>query len=180
MSTANPGNQQAVTVSGSGFPSYRQDPTGLQVLECADPGGSTANLPHDASRCEGLTINQGLISPDSSGNFTTRYTVLTLTHKNSSILCDNTHVCVLWVGIDYSQNFLGVHAFSAPFTIGGTAPASSSSSTPVAAIVVPIVVVVGGLAFLFFRRSRGQSGPGASAEGPAPTRAGKAKVGVRA
>jgi|SRR5579872_1803949 len=180
MAPANPGNEQVVVVSGSGFPSYRQDPTGLQALECADPGGSTANLPHEASRCEGLTINQGLISTDASGSFTTRYTIVKLTPQNSSIRCDSTHDCVLWVGVDYSQNFLGVHAFSAPFTVGGRAIASSSSSTPVAAIVIPVVAIAAGAAFLVARRSRRNSGTGATKGGPPPATSGQSKVRVGA
>jgi len=131
-------NGQTIAVAGSGFPSSAQDQTGLQIIECSDPNGSPANLPNDSSSCEGITINQGAIDTRSDGTFRAQYQVTELSNSstgNSSIDCDAVHVCVLWVGTDYSAAFLsGPHAFSAPFVISGTssssAPSSTASSTP--------------------------------------------------
>jgi hypothetical protein len=137
-------NGQTITVSGSGFPSYSQDLTGLQIIECADPGGSAANLPIDAaSGCEGTTVNPSQISTDTQGRFQTSYLIQALsTTGTSSINCDATHDCVLWVGTDYNNAFLsGPHAFTKPFTIvGSVAPSTTTappSSTTTAAPSVP-------------------------------------------
>jgi hypothetical protein len=132
-------NGQTVTVSGSGFPAHSQDLTGLQIIECSDPGGSAANLPIDAaSGCEGTTVNPGQINTDTQGRFQSTYQIQALSSAvSSSINCDATHQCVLWAGTDYNNAFLsGPHAFSRPFTIVGSvtpsttsAPAASSTTT---------------------------------------------------
>jgi hypothetical protein len=127
-------NGRNIVVSGSGFPTHAQDPTGLQIIECSDPQGSPANLPTDPSEgCEGITVNPGQINTDSAGRFHTSYLIAALSSSagTSSIDCDDTHECVLWVGIDYNNAFLsGPHAFTTPFKVTGTA-AVSPASTPV-------------------------------------------------
>ena len=63
-----------IAVSGSGFPTHAQDPTGLQIIECSDPLGSPANLPTDPSAgCEGITVNSSQIDTDGAGRFHTSY-----------------------------------------------------------------------------------------------------------
>ncbi|HTZ08670.1 MAG TPA: hypothetical protein VMB72_06350 [Acidimicrobiales bacterium] len=139
---------QTITVSGSGFPDPHADPTGLQILECADPGGSVANLPTDPSTCDGATVNPLPVNTDASGKFTVNYAVSLLTgvHGTSNIECDATNFCVLWVGIDYNQAFTsGPHAFSKPFEIdpssstpaSTTAPSTAPSTTPTTTATVP-------------------------------------------
>ena len=121
---------QAITVAGSGFPPRGQDPTGLQIIQCSDPQGLRSNLPSDASGCEGITGNVAQISPDAGGKFRTQYQVIALSSQgagsNSSIDCDATHQCVLWVGEDYNNAFMsGPHAFSAPFAVTPGSPAAT-------------------------------------------------------
>jgi hypothetical protein len=128
---ANPADGQTVTVSGTGFPGRPQDPTGLEILECADPGGTATNLPSNASACEGTTeiiVNPNQI--DANGSFSAHYTIVALNPSNSSIVCDQTHFCVLWVGIDFNTfSQPGATAFSAPFEVGGpSAPCPDSRS----------------------------------------------------
>jgi hypothetical protein len=126
---------QNIAVSGSGFPTRAQDPTGLQVIECSDPQGSPANLPTDpGAGCEGITVNPSQINTDSSGRFRASYLIAALSTSagTSSIDCDATHQCVLWVGTDYNNAFLsGPHAFTAPFTVTG-GRTTGPSTTPVA------------------------------------------------
>jgi len=176
MPDGNPASMQTFTVSGSGFPPHRQDPTGLQVLECADPGGTQSNLPRDASRCDGSTVNPNQINTDAGGNFTARYTFIKLNAAHTSnIDCDATHFCVLWVGVDYNGNFLGPHAFTRAFQIGGSGAAGSS--TPVLAIVLPIVGVALGAGFLVVRRRSRGSPPNPIRPARAPVTK-KARVGA--
>jgi hypothetical protein len=127
---------QTITVSGTGFPDHSADPSGVQILQCADPMGLPANLPVDASTCEGTTINPLPVNTDAQGRFTTPYVLSALTTQGgkSSIVCDASNYCVLWVGQDYNQQFTsGPHAFSRPFEISPAATSSSgttSTSTP--------------------------------------------------
>ena len=171
--SASPGNDQTVTVSGSGFPVRSKDPTGVQIIECSDPQGLVAALPTSASNCDGATENPLPVNVDANGSFTTQYTFTALSgrHGTANIVCDATHYCVLWVGIDFNQAFLATHAFSPAFRIGG-APAGSSSDTLV--IVLPIVgvVLVGGALLVAMRRRR----PDTAAAGAT----GKARSGVPA
>lgn len=151
--SGNPQNQQTITVTGSGFPDHVKDPTGMQILECSDPGGTTANLPQSNLLCDGSTINPSQINTSATGTFTAKYTIYALNSTHTSnITCDKTHFCVLWVGVDYNQAFYGSHAFSTPFEIGGTAQGSSSGST--SDIWIPIVVIVMIAGVVLVARSR--------------------------
>lgn len=121
-----------------------QDPTGLQIIECSDPDGSTANLPTDPSEgCEGITVNPSQINTDSAGRFHTSYLIAALSSSagTSSIDCDATHECVLWVGTDYNNAFLnGPHAFTTPFRVTAS---SAVSPAPTTAAASPSTTVSG-------------------------------------
>src|ERR1700676_2614441 len=107
---------QSITVSGSGFPSRSQAPSGLSIIQCSDPGGTANNLPTDAGGCDGSTANPLPIYTDSFGNFTASYTVSKLTTSSgSNINCTFTSPCALWVGVDYNTDFSGNRAFSSSF-----------------------------------------------------------------
>jgi hypothetical protein len=124
---------QTIVVSGAGFSNRVKDPSGLQIIECADPQGLKANLPTDASTCEGTTINSLPVNTDSSGRFSVRYRISALTTRagTSGIDCDASHFCVLWVGQDYNQAFTtGPHAFSSPFEVEASVSTSPGGSGP--------------------------------------------------
>jgi len=160
MPAGNPQNNQTWTVTGSGFPSRHSDPAGVQILECADPHGNLANLPTDASTCDGATQDPLPVYTDASGNITDRYTFAALTglHGTSNIACNTTHYCVLYAGVDYNNRFLsGPHAFSSAFEIGAANPTSGGSNVVV--IVIPIVVVIAAGSLLVLRRRRSQTPP---------------------
>lgn len=154
MNPDSPGNRQTITVSGTGFPVHSKIPTGIQIIECADPGGTVANLPTSALLCDGTTQNPSQINTDANGNFSTKYQVFTLNGAHTSnIWCDKSHYCVLWAGVDYNGDFYGVHAFSTPFRVG-VVGSSGGSGSGVWIVVVVVVVVVGGLVALRMRARR--------------------------
>ena len=139
-----PADQQVITVMGSGFPAHGRDPTGIAIVQCSDPGGTAAGLPSSAAQCDGTTVNPLQINTDANGNFTAHFVIQSLNGAHTSnIWCDQTHYCVLWAGIDFNSDFLGVHAFSTPFKVGavGSAP-GSGSGVPATAIWLPVVLVV--------------------------------------
>ena len=147
----NPADGQTFAVSGTGFPTRSQAPTGLSILECSDPGGLPANLPTDATGCEG-TSSKSSVFTDASGNFSTTYTAILLNPGNSSIQCDSTHFCVLWVGVDFNTSFTSNSAFSRPFEIGAP-PAMTPETAVVIALPITAALIAGG-AYLYMRRRR--------------------------
>jgi hypothetical protein len=155
----NPADGQTVTVSGSGFPLQSVDPTGLQIYECADPGGTALNLPNSPSECDGTTVSGNQINTGTTGTFSTPYTIsqVTINGTGSNINCDSTDYCVLWVGVDFNNAFTtaGEFGFSAPFEVG--APPALAPEAPVA-IALPVAgaLVIGGT-FLVMRRRRNRS-----------------------
>jgi hypothetical protein len=152
----NPTNGQTITVTGSGFPARSALPTGLQIIECSDPGGTLANLPTDASTgCDGTTVSGGQINTDASGNFTAQYPIALLNSGNSSISCDPTNFCVLWVGQDFNNSFLsGPHGFSSAFEVQTVPPLLSE--TPFAISLPVIAAAIVGV-YIFLRRRRTQT-----------------------
>ena len=135
---------QSITVTGSGFTgSEAPGPTGLAIIECADPGGSAGNLPTDSgSQCDASTVTGSQINVSgANGSFSAPYTIFQLTEATgSTINCDATDFCVLWVGVDYNNEFLsGPHVFSAPFEVNQSSPTAQtitfSSSAPTSATV---------------------------------------------
>jgi hypothetical protein len=145
---------QTITVSGTGFPTRSADPSGLSLIECTDTGGLPGNLPTDDSFCDASTANPLPVLTNSSGAFSTTYTLESLSVSGgSSIDCDQTHDCVLWVGVDYVNNFNSNDAFSGPFTI--SAPIASTPESP-AAIALPVgaALIIGGAVFVTRRRRR--------------------------
>jgi len=121
-------------VTGTGFPVHSADPTGVEIIECSDPGGLVANLPTDPSLgCEGATVSPSQINTSATGTVNTTYRVIGLsTGTGSSINCDAVNYCVLWMGVDYNTNFSDPTstAFSAPFlVVPGVAPTITSPAT---------------------------------------------------
>jgi hypothetical protein len=120
----------------------------VNILECADPGGKVANLPKDASTCDGNTIQGPTVLVGTDGSFSTSgYSVYVLPsitldeQPDGQPVCNATNPCVLFVGQD-QNNFTAPKVFSAPFTVdpgtvttttlpsGSSTPASTSTSSP--------------------------------------------------
>jgi len=135
---------QVIAVSGSGFPPPHQIPTGLQIYECTDTNGQANNLPTDPDQCEGTTVSDSQINTDETGRFSARYPMAVVTLAGGQAIdCDSTHICVLWVGVDFNNAFLsGPHAFSTPFEVQGASttpsvavPSATTTSKPSSAAV---------------------------------------------
>jgi hypothetical protein len=139
----------------------------VNILECGDPGGKTANLPRDESDCDGLTIQPTTVAINHDGSFSLKgYVVYALPNtkvleepKDSLPICNATHACVLYVGENQSD-FTEHHEFSAPFFVGSHADAAggggSSPTVPVLVGVAAVVLVAGAL---FLVRVRRRTGP---------------------
>ncbi len=125
---------QSISVS-VGPNSYFTPHAGVKILECADPGGSAANLPTDDTTCDGNTIQGASILVANDGSFSeSGYQVYLLPNavlgeqSNNQPICNQTHACVLYVGQNQSD-FTAPKVFSAPFLISP----SSSTTTSTAA-----------------------------------------------
>ncbi len=108
----------------------------IVIIECADPGGTVANLPIDDTSCDGLTVNGDTLYVREDGDFTENsYTLFQLPSttlkepSDSQPVCNATNACVLFIGQDYTQ-FTLPHVFSQPFYMtGGTSSTTTSTTT---------------------------------------------------
>lgn len=119
----------------------------VNVLECADPHGTTANLPTDVSTCDGNTIQGNSVLVGADGSFSVAgYTVFQLPSTalgelaNYQPVCNASNPCVFYIGQD-QNDFTAPKIFSAAFSVGpasgapaapapAAAPAGSNPSTP--------------------------------------------------
>jgi hypothetical protein len=145
--------------------------THVQVLECADRGGTVSNLPISDATCDGNTIQGETILVNANGSISpSQYTVFELPNFKSleepstnQPVCNATHACVLLIA--YNQNvFTQPHIFSAPFIVSDQHVAqpsylsgspSSSSTTVIIIVVVLVVLVLGAAAIVAVRRRSG-------------------------
>ncbi len=109
--------------------------TRVNILECADPGGTPAGLPSSDKSCDGQTIQNGTLYVGSNGAVNeSGYVLYALPNRtvleeaaSSEPTCNTSNACALFVGV--SQNDFGqAHLFSSSFSIA-TAPLTSTSAT---------------------------------------------------
>jgi hypothetical protein len=105
----------------------------VNVLECADPHGTAANLPIDLSTCDGNTIQANTVLVGADGSFSVAgYTVYLLPSTalgelaNFQPVCNASNPCVLYIGQD-QNDFTAPKIFSAAFSVG---PASGAPAAP--------------------------------------------------
>jgi hypothetical protein len=105
----------------------------VNVLECADPHGTAANLPTDLSTCDGNTIQANTVLVGANGSFSVEgYTVFQLPSTalgelaNYQPVCNASNPCVLYIGQD-QNDFTAPKIFSAAFSVG---PASGAPAAP--------------------------------------------------
>ncbi len=122
---------QTITV-GVGPNGYFTPHARVNVIECADPGGSAANLPKDITTCDGNTIQGNSILVGNDGSFSvSAYPVYLLPspglgeQSNAMPICNQATYCVLYVGQD-QNDFTAPKVFSAPFVV---TPSSGGSTT---------------------------------------------------
>jgi hypothetical protein len=96
----------------------------INIVECADPGGSTANLPRSGASCDGNTAQGPSVLVNSNGSFSFHgYEAWALPNESqlgeapdSRPICNSTHMCVLYIGQD-TNIWTQPKIFSPPFTI---------------------------------------------------------------
>ncbi len=98
----------------------------VNILECADAGGTPSHLPTSQASCDANTIESDSVIPNSDGSFTEpAYTVYSLPNrvlgeeKTWLPICNQTHQCVLYIGQDQGD-FTKPKIFSHPFTVSGS------------------------------------------------------------
>lgn len=98
------------------------------IIECANPGGSTANLPTSDMTCDGNTVIGHSVLVHKDGSFSTPYfQMYSLPNAelgeapNQTPVCNESNQCVLYIGQDQT-NFRAPKIFSSPFTV--TPPAT--------------------------------------------------------
>jgi hypothetical protein len=134
---------QTISVS-VGSNSYFTPHAGVNILECADPGGSAANLPTSIDTCDGNTIQGTTVLVATDGSFSeSSYQVYALPsstlgeQSNDQPVCNQTNYCVLYVGQN-QNDFTAPKTFSAPFLVtagsGTTTTPSSSGATSAAGV----------------------------------------------
>jgi hypothetical protein len=186
---------QIVALHATGLPAEHT----IQVEECA---GTLSTPPPDNTACDGLTLDTQA-GTDASGNYvnapgangSSGYLVYSrpspLLNSPTTIICDATHPCVLYVGVD-QNDFSKPHAFAEiRFGPGVVAPATTP---PAPGIPVISGAPVGGQATLTHLAapattapvttapaSAGVAGDGAASlafTGPAPLAPGLAGLGL--
>jgi hypothetical protein len=121
----------------------------VNILECADPGGTTDDLPKSVSACDGNTIQGETVLTQSDGSISqSNYPLYALPNHalgeqaNWQPVCNATNKCVLYVG-ENQEDFTQPKVFSAPFAIstdaqsGTAAAASTTPTTPSVAATSP-------------------------------------------
>lgn len=113
----------------------------IVILECADPGGTTANLPQSLLQCDENTVQGDTTLVKADGSFSEpAYSIFALPSKilgeqsNSQPVCSATSMCVLFVG-ENQNDFTQAKVFSQPFFM--SAPVAASTA-PVAAPTAPV------------------------------------------
>jgi hypothetical protein len=108
--------------------------TRVNILECADPGGTAANLPTSLNTCDAITIQGDSVIVQANGSFVEHsYQLFSLPsaalgeQANWQPVCNATHTCVLYVG-ENQDDFTQPKIFSRPFTI--TPSAADPSAVP--------------------------------------------------
>lgn len=99
----------------------------VNILECADPGGTVAHLPTSASTCDGNTIQGPTVLINRGGTVDyDGYTVYSLPNVQAlgesptgQPVCNASQPCVLYIG-ENQENFTAPHYFSQPFRVVAT------------------------------------------------------------
>jgi hypothetical protein len=108
--------------------------TKVNIEECADPGGTPANLPTSASECDGNTVQGNTVYVNGDGSvLDVNYHVYALPDAASlgeppsaQPACDLSNECVLYVG-ENQGDFSQAHVFSQAFYVG---PVAGDTGTP--------------------------------------------------
>ena len=116
-------NLQLINVS-VGPNHYFKPYSRINIIECADPGGKTRNLPVSVTACDGNTIEGNTILVQRNGSFSEHgYQLFALPNApqlgeqpDTLPACNQKKICVLYVGQN-QENFTAPKMFSPPFAI---------------------------------------------------------------
>jgi hypothetical protein len=115
-------NGQLINVS-VGPNRYFKPYSRVNILECADSGGKSKNLPTSISACDGNTIQGNTILVQPNGSFSEHgYQLFALPNasfgepRDSLPACTQKKACVLYIGQN-QEDFTAPKIFSPPFTI---------------------------------------------------------------
>ncbi len=104
----------------------------LNIIQCADPGGTEASLPTSFTVCDGNTIEANSVIPQKDGSFTEKdYTIFKLPNTSlgepatATPVCNGANPCVLYVGED-QNDFSKPKVFSHPFVVTGSSSGPGS------------------------------------------------------
>ncbi len=102
----------------------------VNIIECADPGGTVANHPTSFVDCDGNTIQADSIIVQSDGSFSENaYTLYAIPSAalgespTNTPVCSTTSECVLFIGED-QNDFSKPKVFSQAFTVTPSAETS--------------------------------------------------------
>jgi hypothetical protein len=96
----------------------------IVIIQCSDPGGKVSSLPTGyGQNCDSSTVQGASVIPQGNGSFSLPHyyisqlpSVSLSEPKDSLPICNSSHPCVLYVGVDWN-NFGLPKVFSAPFTV---------------------------------------------------------------
>jgi hypothetical protein len=95
----------------------------VNILECADPGGTKSHLPKSAASCDGNTIQGNTVIVTKNGSFSmSGYPLYALPNKaldetsDARPVCNKKNPCVLYVGQN-QLDFTAPKLFSRPFSL---------------------------------------------------------------
>ena len=116
-------NDQFINVS-VGPNRYFKPYSAINIIECADPGGKTKNLPINVTSCDGNTIQGNTILVQPNGSFSEhKYQLFALPNaselgetQGTLPVCNQKKFCVLYIGQN-QENFTAPKIFSTPFRI---------------------------------------------------------------
>jgi hypothetical protein len=116
-------NEQLINVSVG--PNHFFTPySRVNIIECADPGGKSKNLPTSVTTCDGNTIQGNTILVQPNGSFSEHgYQMFALPNQlqlgeqaDTVPVCNQNMSCVLYIGQN-QEKFTAPKIFSLPFTI---------------------------------------------------------------
>lgn len=96
----------------------------INIIECADPGGTAKNLPSNVQECDGNTVQDSTVLVQRNGSFSEHgYEVFSLPNAtalgetpDTRPICDRKHACVLYIG-ENQEKFTAPKIWSPPFNV---------------------------------------------------------------
>jgi hypothetical protein len=142
---------------------------GINVLECADPGGTAGNLPTSDATCDGNTIDGDNIIVAADGSFEevaggdggtlSGYTVYALPSSvldeqpDGQPVCNATNACVLYIGQN-QNDFTQPYVWSQPFYVASSVGTPTPESPITIALPAAGIIILGAGTALTIRRRR--------------------------